>query len=259
MNKFSLGIFLNIFTNDRTELQEKIDFVKSISGLNHLEVLSEVNLSSDDISWLKTQLSDYQLIFHGPFTAMSLVSGHELINQASLTIYKKFIDQAITMGAKLMTIHTGKYPLYYDSQKATEIFVKNFSELLSYVDNKLILTTENMFSGRGAQIEFPSLKELVSISQLIPDINYTIDIGHCIRNHEDFYEFIEQNQTKIHNIHLHNASLSDKKDHFGLQLLGDLDIQRFINFLDEINYQKFLTLEVLTDEDKIESVKLIQP
>jgi sugar phosphate isomerase/epimerase len=258
MNKFSLGVFLNIFTNDHAELQKKIDFVKNISGLGHLEILSEVDLSPDDISWLKNQLSDYQLIFHGPFTAMSLISGHDLINQASVNIFKKFIDQAVAFDAKLMTVHTGRYPIYYTSSQATEIFAKKFSELLSYADGKLILTTENMFSGRGAQVDFPSLVELVNISQLIPDINYTVDIGHCIRNDEDYCEFIRQNQSRVQNIHLHNASFSDKRDHFGLQLPGDLDTKKFIKFLNEINYQKFLTLEVLDDEDKIESVKLVQ-
>jgi sugar phosphate isomerase/epimerase len=189
---------------------------------------------------------------------MSLVSGHDLINQASVNIYKKFIDQAVAFNAKLMTIHTGRYPLYYSLQKATEIFAKNFEELLSYADSKLILTAENMFSGRGAQIDFPSLEDLTNISKLIPNLNYTIDIGHCIRNNEDFYEFISQNKNNIQNIHLHNASFSDKHDHFGLQLPGDLDTKKFINFLNEIDYQNFVTLEVLTDEDKIESVKLVQ-
>jgi len=258
MNKFSFGISLNIFTTNRQELQKNIDFVKTIPGLNHLEILSEVDLSPDDIDWIKNQLSDYQLIFHGPFTAMSLVSGHDLINQASVNIYQKFIDQAVAFHAKLMTVHTGKYPMYFTSQKAIETFAKNFQELLIYADSKLVLTTENMFSGRGAQIDFPSLKELIDISNLNSNLNYTIDIGHCIRNNEDFYEFISQNKNNIQNIHLHNASFLDKHDHFGLQLPGDLDTKKFINFLNEINYQNFVTLEVLTDEDKIESVKLVQ-
>lgn len=257
MNSFNLGIFLSIFTNDRIELQSKINFIKSIPGLGHIEIWSEANLAHNTIDWLKKELSNYQIIYHGPFTALSLTSGHDLINQASIGVFKKYIDQAIKMGAGLMTVHAGKYPHYFDYQKAINTFIENFSKLLLHANNQIMLVTENMTYGHGAQIDFPLLKDLNYISNINRDINFTIDIGHCIRSNEDYYSFIKQNQDKIKNIHLHNASYQNQKDHFGLQLPGDLDTKKFINFLNEINYQEFLTIEVLTDEDKIESVKMI--
>lgn len=254
---FSLGIFLNISNNDRKEIREKIKFIKTISGLSHIEIWSEAYLSSKDISWLKNELSNYKLIIHGPFTALSLVSGHKLINQTSTKIYKKFINQAIALGAKLMTVHTGRYPTYYDSSKAIELFYQNFQQLLSYAGKKLVLTTENMPIGHGAQNYLPSLEELNNIFKLIPNINYTLDVGHCLENGEDFYQFIKQNKDKIKNIHLHNG-IKGGTAHYGLQHPGDLDLKFFLNFLNKINYQNFLTIEVLTNEDKIESVKLIK-
>lgn len=253
---YSIGIFLDIFNNDKKELEEKIKFIKTISGLDHLEIWSEAYLSKKDINWLKDQLSDYQLIFHGPFTAMSLISGHKLINQASIRIFEKFIDQAISLNAKLMTIHTGKYPVYFNSQKAINFFSKNFQELLSYAGKEIVLTIENMSYGRGAQNNFPSLEELNNFSKLIPNINYTLDIGHCLQNGEDFYQFIKENKDSVKNIHLHNG-VKNGKAHYGLQLPGDLNIKYLFNFLNEINYQNFLTLEVLTNKDKIESIKLL--
>jgi sugar phosphate isomerase/epimerase len=257
MNKFSLGIFLNIFTNNKVELQSKINFIKSFPCLGHIEIWSETDLSQNTIDWLKKELSNYQIIYHGPFTALSLTSGHDLINQASIGVFKKYIDQAIKMGAKLMTVHAGKYPHYLNYQKATNKFIENFSKLLLHTNNQIILTTENMTYGLGAQIDFPLLKDLNYISNINHDINFTIDIGHCIRSNEDYYSFIKQNQINIKNIHLHNASYQNQKDHFGLQLPGDLDTKKFINFLKEIKYQGFLTIEVLTEEDKIESVKMV--
>ncbi|MFA7676352.1 MAG: hypothetical protein WCY28_03025, partial [Candidatus Shapirobacteria bacterium] len=140
---FSLGIFLNIFNNDRNEIGEKIKFIKTISGLKHLEIWSEADLNKEDINWLKNELSGYKIIVHGPFTGLCLVSGHKLIRQSSIDIYKKFIDQAISLGSKLITIHTGKYPTYFNSQIATKLFSQNFQELVSYANNKIILTTEN--------------------------------------------------------------------------------------------------------------------
>ncbi|MFA7676459.1 MAG: sugar phosphate isomerase/epimerase, partial [Candidatus Shapirobacteria bacterium] len=250
------GIFLNIFNNDRNEIGEKIKFIKTISGLNHLEIWSEADLNKEDINWLKNELSDYQLIIHGPFTGLSLVSGHDLINKTTINIYKNFIDQAISLNAKLITIHTGKYPTYFDSQKAAEIFSQNFKELTNYANNKIVLTTENMPNKHGAQNDFPILTELTNISKLIPDINYTFDVGHCLENGEDYFEFILNNKDRIKNIHLHNA-VKNGRSHYGLQLSGDLDTKKFINFLNEINYQNFLTIEVLVDQDKVESVKLV--
>ncbi|MCX6727110.1 MAG: hypothetical protein NTY75_04905, partial [Candidatus Shapirobacteria bacterium] len=128
-NKFKTGIFLNILTSDREQWLKDINFIKKISGLKHLEIWLEADLLKEDIDWLKKQLSDYQLIIHAPFTSMSLVSGHKLIDGASVEILKKTIDQSIALNAKLITIHTGKYPVYSTPQKASEIFSQNFQKL----------------------------------------------------------------------------------------------------------------------------------
>ncbi|MDD2225061.1 MAG: sugar phosphate isomerase/epimerase [Candidatus Shapirobacteria bacterium] len=216
----------------------------------------EADLSQEDINWLKKQLSNYQLIIHAPFTSMSLVSGHKLIDEASIKILKKTIDQSIALNAKLITVHTGKYPVYSTPKKASEFFSQNFQKLVNYANEKIILTTENMPIRRGAEIHFPMLKELGNLSKLIPNINYTLDIGHCIQNGEDFYQFITDNKDKIKDIHFHNA-IKNGKAHYGLHLKGDLDFKKLVDFLNKINYQNYLTLEVLDDEDKIESIKLI--
>ena len=257
MNKFSSGIFLDIFYDDRLDLQRKIDFIKNIPGLRHIEILIETILSLDTILWLKDQLSGYKIIVHGPFTGLCLISGHNEIRQTTLNIYKKYIDLSVTLGAKLITIHTGKYPVYFNPQIATDLFLKNFSELISYANNKIILTTENMPGKKGAQIDFPSLLELEKIYKNLPKTTFTLDVGHCLETGEDFYSFILKYKNQIKNIHLHNA-VKNGKSHYGLQHLGDLDTKKFINFLNEINYQEFLTIEVLSNEDKIESAKLIQ-
>ncbi|MCX6727151.1 MAG: TIM barrel protein [Candidatus Shapirobacteria bacterium] len=120
----------------------------------------------------------------------------------------------------------------------------------------MVLTVENMPIRRGAENHFPVLEELDNLSKFISDINYTIDIGHCIQNGEDFYQFITDYKDKIKNIHFHNA-VKNGKAHYGLQIQGELDFKKLINFLNKINYQHYLTLEVLDDEDKIESIKLI--
>ncbi|MDD4785217.1 MAG: sugar phosphate isomerase/epimerase [Candidatus Shapirobacteria bacterium] len=256
INKFKLGIFLNILTSNREQWLKDINFIKTISGLNHLEIWLEAYLSPQDINWLKEQLFDYQLIIHAPFTSMSLVSGHNLIDEASIKIIKKTIDQSVALNANLITVHSGKYPVYSNPQKASKIFSENFQKLINYANKKIILTTENMPIRRGAENHFPVLEELGNLSKIISDINYTIDIGHCIQNGEDFYQFITKNKNKIKDIHFHNA-VKNGKAHYGLQLPGELDFKKLIGFLNKINYQNYLTLEVLDNEDKIKSIKLI--
>lgn len=255
-NKFKVGIFLNILTSDREQWLKDINLIKTIPDLDHLEIWLEADLSPKDIDWLKKQLFNYQLIIHAPFTSMSLVSGHKLIDEASVEIIKKTIDQSIALNAKLMTVHTGKYPVYSTPQKASGIFSKNFQELITYAGKNIVLTAENMPIRRGAENHFPILEELNNLSKLVPNINYTLDVGHCIQNGEDFYKFITENKDKIKDIHFHNA-IKNGKAHYGLQLPGELDFKKLIDFLNKINYQNYLTLEVLDDEDKIESIKLI--
>jgi len=257
MNKFSLGIFLDIHPEGREKWQQNIDFINSVEGINHLEIWLESNLTDDDIQFLQSKLSKYQLIIHGPFLNLSLLSDHSSVNQTSLEIFKNAIDTSVKLNAKLITVHAGKYPKFFDKQKVFSIFEENFSELTNYANNKIIVTTENMDSSHGAHISFPTVVDFSDIKKITPNVKFTLDIGHCILESSDLYYFLKTYKDDIKNIHIHNA-FKNGKSHFGLQLPGDLNTKKIINFLNEIDYQGFLTIEVLTNEDKIESVKLIQ-
>ncbi len=83
---------------------------------------------------------------------------------------------------------------------------------------------------------------------MFPAVKFTLDIGHCIQNGDDYLSFIELNKDRIVNIHLHNA-LKDGKAHYGFHKNGQLNLKKLISTLKRIQYSGFMSLEILQTED----------
>ena len=219
--------------------------------------MEEIDLNIEEINWLKGQLLDYEIIIHAPFINLSLVSSHKQINCASVDILKSTIDIAQKLDAKLITVHGGAYPLFFEQQTVEEKFVENFGQVMEYAKGKMPITVENLSAKKGVQISYPiSPSKLTKIKSLIPDINFTLDIGHCVQNDDEFINFLISNKNSIKNIHLHNA-IKNGKAHYGFHKKGDLDLRKFLNLLKEIKYSGFLSLEVLGKEDINKSWNLL--
>ena len=259
--KFSSGIFLNITSLDRKKWREDIRFIKFLKGVQHVEVwLEEIEINLSDLKFLKKELKKYRIIVHAPFINLSLVSSHQDINETTVEILKKTINKAYFLGSKITTIHAGGYPLFMNKQEVKNIFIKNYSKILNYAKKKKIeIDLENISKNKTTQISYPvKLAEMNSIKKLIPEIKFTLDVGHCIQNNDNsFLSFIKKNFNRINNIHIHNAE-TDKQAHFGLNYKGDFNWRPFLDNLVKIGYDGFLTVEILEKDEIKKSWNLLQ-
>ncbi|OGF35031.1 hypothetical protein A2482_01020 [Candidatus Falkowbacteria bacterium RIFOXYC2_FULL_48_21] len=255
---FKKGLFLHIVSHDKREWVRAIKELGYFSGLDFVEVwLEEVDLSPGEIAWLKRRLDLYEILIHAPFINLTLVSSHQSINRATVGILKKTIDIGVKLGAKVVTMHAGAFPLFLDQREVRKIFVTNFRPLLNYAKGKIEIAVENISMKKSTQISYPVLlEELEDIRTLIPEINFTLDVGHCVENGDEFDGFLTKNKSRIKNIHLHNA-IRKGGAHFGFNQQGDLKLKSFIKLLEDIGYSGFLSLEVLGERDVKESWKML--
>ena len=255
---FKKGLFLHIVSHDKREWARAIKGLGCFSGLDFVEVwLEEVDLSVGEIVWLKQRLAPYEIIIHAPFINLTLVSSHRSINSATIGILRKTIDIGVKLGAKVATMHAGAFPLFLDQRAVREIFVANFRPLMNYAKGKIQITVENISMKKSTQISYPVLlDELEDIRTPISEINFTLDVGHCVENGDEFAGFLTKNKSRIKNIHLHNA-IQKGGAHFGFNRPGDLNLKDFIKLLKDIGYSGFLSLEVLGERDVKESWKML--
>ncbi|MFH0988000.1 MAG: TIM barrel protein [Parcubacteria group bacterium] len=130
-------------------------------------------------------------------------------------------------------------------------------DLKKYAAGKIAITIENISRNRTTQISYPtSVEELSILTKAIPDIDFTLDIGHCVQNGESFQDFLTSNVAHIKDIHLHNAE-NKGRAHFGLNKKGGVDVVGILRLLKKIKYNGFLTLEILDFDETVASWEMI--
>jgi sugar phosphate isomerase/epimerase len=255
---YSVGLFLHVTASSRDEWEEEIRFIHSLNGVGHIEVWMErPEIVLSEVVWLKEKCSPSRIIVHAPFLDISLVSHHEEIRKAGVRVLKRCLHASRLIGAELITIHAGTCS-FVSLPDVRAWFADGYRELMDSAADKLTVCLENVPPGNALQQNYPvSLDELERLKELIPDIRFTLDIGHCIRSGNDYRPFLLNRAGSLGNIHLHNASRGGA-DHLGLQRPGDLDLPELLLLLRRINYTGFLSLEVLTREDIRESWNLLR-
>ncbi len=247
MRHYSIGVFLNIFTPDTDDWIGQIKFIRSLSGVEHVEVLLEYPyLTNQHIEILKKNLSGYRIIIHAPFMDISLLSPHEALAQTSLAILQHAGKVGEKLSAELMTIHAERYPCFWEQAYAEDILMKRLQTLARSISYPVSL--ENLSLGGAAQIPFPTTpKQIISCSQKLPsNCGMTVDTGHLLKDNFPVNPTIRGVKEKLKNIHLHDG----KKGAAHLKLgTGDLSLPDLISLLEDIRYKEFLTIEVVGENE----------
>ncbi len=250
--EYSKGVFLNIFSKNKTDWKKQINFINSLPDVNHIEILLEDDLSSSEIRFLKSLVKKYNVIIHGPFAHLSLISPHYEVRDLAVKIYLRTLKTAEFLGAKVVTFHVGAKLKFTPGKGLIKILIQNLRRIKDSYKGKVVFTIENLPpEERGILKHFPcSLKDLVYIKRLIPWINFTLDIGHAFQsgeNLEEILKFIKKYKNSIKDIHLHDGTLN-KEAHLAIGK-GDLDIDAFFRSLNKIGYNNYITLETISKED----------
>src|SRR3989344_374181 len=243
MRQYSVGVFLNIFDHNTLDWQQQMDFIKSLSGVEHIEVLLEyIPQTNSEKSLISTFLQSYKVIMHAPFMDISLLSPHDEIVHASEKILAKTIDFAQKLSAQNLTIHADRYPNFWNSKMVKERVLNSLERLSLQFTPRLCI--ENLSYCGKTQIAYPVMPdEIIALAQALSnDIGITLDIGHLLKDGYKIYGLIEKLNRQIFDIHLHDGCKGSA--HLALGH-GDLDLRKLLLLLRKIKYRHFLTIEVV--------------
>lgn len=246
MAKYSQGVFLNILNSNLGDWQKQIDFIASLARVEHLEIFLEYLPNEKELQFLKQALASYQKLIHAPFVNLSLISQWKEVRQAYLKIMNKTLELSLGLEAKVITCHVGSRPFFLNQAYAEKIILEEFSPLIKEFGGKINLAFENMPASTGIRAGYPLLDELESLGEKDPKILFCLDVGHAIRNEEEWEKFLRKQTSRIIDIHLHDVK--GNKDHLRLGA-GNLDTPKFLKILEEVRYPNYLTLEVLEKKD----------
>lgn len=254
--KYSKGVFLHAIGRDKNDWRKQVKFINSLSGVEHVEVMIEEDLTSSEIRLIKSLLKNYKIIVHAPFIEVNPVSCHSEIREVALKLYIKTIRTAKILNAKVVTIHPGKTHIFQSEKIAMQLLIEIFRKLKVYQKNNFRISVENLPPHEGMFGNFMSnLGEFISLKKSFPGAYFTLDIGHAIRAGEGqriISEFIKKYKNSILDIHFHDASFLKKKDHLALGK-GDLDFYSFLQLLKDIDYSGHLSLEVIGEKETKDS------
>jgi len=257
---YSKGVFLYTAPKDKKCWKEQINFINSLPNVNHVEVWIEESLNRSEINFLKSLLKNYNVLIHGPFVHLSLISPHQEVREITIKRYLQTLKVAKILGAKLVTLHAGTKIKFLSQKQAIKILIPSLRKLRKNYKGKIPFTIENLppESG-GVRDHYPaSLKDLSYLKKLLPWLNFTVDIGHAFQSRENLDKisnFLRKYKNSVLDIHLHDATLN-REAHLALGK-GELNLDKFFRLLKEINYNNYVSLETVTKEDTYNSWKKI--
>lgn len=252
MRKYSIGVFFDVLTDNQKDWEDNLAFVNSLDEVEHIEILLEyVPTKQKEIDFFLRLAKKYTVIIHAPFMDLTLLSVHTDIVDASIKILKKAYIFSQSMGAQAFTVHAGLMPSFWKKEVVFNTLKKNISKIQE--DDDLPICIENMPERKSLQMPFPStFEDYATVGSFA---GLTLDNGHFMKSNVDFIPVLEKLTEKIHDIHLHDCKKTT--DHLALGT-GDLNIQKVLETLEKVDYDKFLTLEVVGREEIRRSWKILK-
>ena len=252
MRKFSIGVFLDILTENKKEWIENLDFINSLEGVEHIEIFLEYIPSTNaEINFFKDVAKKYKIIVHAPCLDLNLLSPNGEIVNATISKLQKAYSFSTETHARVFTMHAGLMPKFWKEEKVLQELKKGMRGLRKL--KTLPVCIENMPERWSIQIPYPCTpthyKNIARFSFL------TMDIGHFLKSKTNPIPILKRFSDKIQDIHLHDVYQGSDHSEIGG---GILDLRAFIDVLEEIKYDKFVTIEVVGRKEIRESWKILQ-
>lgn len=180
---------------------------------------------------------------HGPRGNLCDLENYEKI----VKLMKDAIDYSSKFGIKKLTLHLG----IVNKEAPREIYlehIKNVLEDLCTYANKyeMNIMIENM-PGIGELGYSPN--EILEIIESVKNTNlkFILDTGHANVSGYKISEYVHV--LKDHLLHLHLNDNSGKRDEHAKLGTGNIDFQKFVDLMNEINYQELYCLEIIFSDD----------
>jgi sugar phosphate isomerase/epimerase len=251
MDMYKKGAFINIVSPEPAEWEADFRRIKNLPSRHHVEIWLEYIPSKEERTALQSMLRGTEVIVHGPFIHLSLATHLNALRDISLRKFDEAVEFAAQIGAQVVTFHAGTYPMFETQEIALERLASKFYRFTGL--KSPIVTLENMpVRGEGTTREcLGHLKDLTLLQLMIPDIHFTLDIGHCLQNGDDYESFLRTQSSRIANIHLHDGKFGGRA-HLRLGA-GTLDLPKLVGVLRETGFTKYISLETISSEDTTSS------
>lgn len=244
---FSQGAFVNVLTPDSKHWKTTLANLDRFPSLDHIELWLEHIPTGNEVNEIRSAFRGIRLIIHGPFLQMSLLSHIPEIVVVTEKRFDATVEFASKIDARLVTFHAGAYPLFESKDHALEKLAGRFARFADL--NDPIATLENMPTKSHGTTKEPIgiLADCDEILKLLPNLRFTFDIGHCLQNEDDFVSFLRKYSAKVENIHLHDG-IPGGRGHLRLGA-GSLDLNRFLEVLVEVSFDRYVSMETISPED----------
>jgi len=232
---------------------EEIIKIVGEAGFSAWEVILEGHHLRSDYSHWRELLDSYSLdvSVHAPFADLNIASMNEKIREESLAQIKAAIEAGYQLGAKLVTVHSGRLSPYsmWFPDKAKEVNLASIRELAAHAQEYgILLCLENMPRYEGALLS--QVEELEAlIGEFSKDeLGITLDVGHAATC-GNVVDYVEALNHRLVNIHLHD-NRGDGDEHLAV---GDGIIDFKAIFSRLRNYSGKYIIECHREEDVFRS------
>lgn len=244
---FRQGAFVNILRPGSMRWKDALKKIERFPSLGHVELWFEHIPRGDELRDIRNVFRNVPVIIHGPFIHTSLLSHLPEVVDVTIRRFRETVELASSMQARVVTFHAGPYPLFFERSEVVEMLAERFRVFSELTDP--IATLENMpIKSHGTVREaIGKLADYDEVLRVLPDLRFTLDIGHCLQNEDNFISFIKRHSSRIENIHLHDG-IAGGKGHLRLGD-GSLDLEKFLDVLIKVGFDRNVSIETISSHD----------
>jgi sugar phosphate isomerase/epimerase len=235
--------------NPSNQLLDEVRLFKSF-GLDYVELTVEApEATPDKVTGCMDELLDTGLPFigHMPWF-FQITSPYAGVREAFISEAVGVLDTAVDLNMPYVTVHPDFLKLRRRMDELMRLTVESLRRLeVEAADRGIRLCFENF------EREHISVEELQTVFDAIPDLGFTLDVGHGFMgagNIDHIKLLISNFKDRLVNVHIHdNFGLKD--DHLPLGA-GKIDYASVVRELKAVGYNGNITLEIhSTDRDYI--------
>ena len=180
---YSSGAYLYVLDRDAAGWRRRVDYLRRLPGLRHVEVwIEEMNLTEADLAALREAVSGWQVVIHAPHLQLSMISHHDLVRGAAAEIFRRTMNVAESLSAKVVTFQAGTRPFIVEEGMALDQIAAMVAALRA-TGCLAEPTLKNMIADRQRLALYPgSLEELQRVMDRLPDVEYCPRFGEWPRD-----------------------------------------------------------------------------
>lgn len=222
-----------------------------------------LDLDDQKIELIKEKLSSYDIkpIVHTTIYDVNLASLNPTIREASVKTTLDCLNLTKRLGAEILVVHGGNLPSNYprksmeDAKRSLLLSLQGLVEVAE--ESKIIIGLENNAKGFNVGMIKNQDEHLFFLERINSKfLKAVFDIGHANLYGVSIEDWARKIKDFLVEIHLHNNQ-GVKDVHLPLDQ-GTIDIEKFLELIDELDISVPLILEMTSLEDYEKSLSLLK-